>query len=519
MLLFFCLLAAQAFGEKQFVKMLGGPYYDIGYAAIQTRDGGYAVAGETESFGSGLYDVLLAKCDSFGNPEWTRSLGEAGNDRAYSLIQTVDGGYAIAGETGSFGADSGDVLLAKFDAFGNVQWVSVLNASHYDVARCLIQTTDRGYALTGWTQDLSSDADVLIAKFDSLGDHEWTRTLGGQDDDCAHSIVQTVEDGYAVAGGTFSFGAEYRDIFLAKLDSSGGCEWSVRAGGQNDEVAYDLVQTTDGGFALAGETFSFGAQNYDLLLAEFDFAGGHRWTRMWGGLGIDRAYSLIQTADEGYILTGRTDSYGAGCQDVLLAKFGSSGDGVWGRTLGGISVDRAYSVSGTTDGGCVLVGQVKSFAAGLYDVLLAKCGESGELCLGDSIDLSIDTVLPSVSGVTLAIDTILPIITDVSPAVVAAAPTMTILCENVDFVRSDGNGDMVETIADGVYIINYIYRNGLGVCEDACDVNDDGRVTSADAVYLVNHIYRSGLPPPDPFPGCGWDPTPDRLGCGSYTCP
>lgn len=518
-LLLFCLLAAEAFCQKQFAKMLGGPAYDIGHTVIQTIDGGYAVTGETESFGAGFYDILLAKFDSIGNHEWTKTLGEAGNDRAYSLIQTPEGGYVLAGETESFGGDSGDVLLARFDASADHEWTKVFNLRYHDAARCLIQTTDGGYALTGETQEFESDTDVLFMKLDSLGDVEWTKRLGGSEDDYAYSVIQTTNGGYAIAGGTYSFGAGYRDLLLARLDSSGSCNWSVRAGAQNDEVAYALIQTTDGGFALAGETFSFGALNYDVLLMKFDSTGGHTWSRMWGGFAIDRAYSVVQTSDEGYAVTGRTDSYGAGCQEVLLAKFDSSGSGEWGRALGGISVDRAYSLSGTTDGGYVLAGQVKSFAAGLYDLLIAKYNALGGLCLGDSVDFSADTVWPSVYDVVLVSDSSLPTVTDVSPVVTTPDPTITVLCENVGFVRADANGDMAETIADGVYIINYIYRDGPGLCEDACDVNDDGRITSADAVYIVNHIYRSGLPPPDPFPGCGFDPTPDKLACGSHGCP
>jgi len=153
-----------------FCKAIGGPAIEAGKSLIQTSDGGYAITGYTKSFGAGEADVYVVKLDAHGNLQWTRTIGGPGDEAGNSLIQTSDGGYAIAGFTESFGAGGGDVYLVKLDAKGNLQW---------------------------------------------------TKTIGGPDDESGKSLIQTSDGGYAIAGFTYSFGAGWNDVYVVKLDKNG----------------------------------------------------------------------------------------------------------------------------------------------------------------------------------------------------------------------------------------------------------------------------------------------------------
>jgi len=395
-------------------------------------------------------------------------------------------------------------LLIFFLAFlatrvlSQTQFAVVLGGWNYDIARSLIQVRNGGYAVAGYTNSFGAgEYDVLLAKFDSSGNHEWTRTLGGASDDIAYCLIQTADGGYAVAGQTHSFGAGLADVLLAKFDSSGNHEWMETVGRTSDDIAYSLIQTADGGYALAGETFRGGTRNYDVLLVKFDGSGNHEWTRTLGGTGIDRAYALIQTADGPYAVAGRTDSYGAGCQDVLLTQYDSSGSYQWARTLGGISVDRAYSLVETVDGGYALAGQAKSFGAGLYDLVLARFDTSGYSCLGGSVSPSADTILPLIDAVVPILDSISPAVTDPLPTTSSPDPTWTVLCP---FACGDCSGDGWVTFADALYLKNYYYQTppGSPAPIGQGDVNLDGQVNFADALYIKNYYYQTppGAPPP-----------------------
>jgi hypothetical protein len=153
---------------------------DEGYSLIQTSDGGYAIAGHTKSFGAGLSDAYLVKLDANGNLQWTKTIGGKDFEDGYSLIQTSDGGYAIAGDTKSFGAGLSDAYLVKLDANGNLQWTTTIGGKDFEDGYSLIQTSDGGYAIAGYTQSFGAGgADVYVVKLDAKGNLQWTKTIGG----------------------------------------------------------------------------------------------------------------------------------------------------------------------------------------------------------------------------------------------------------------------------------------------------------------------------------------------------
>jgi predicted secreted protein len=152
---------------------------------------------------------------------WNRTYGGTGLERAFALVQTTDGGYALAGHTDSFGAGSADFWLVKTDTSGNMQWNKTYGEIGVDEAEALVQTVDGGYALAGWTTIGAGDYDFWLVKTDASGTVQWDKTYGGTNEEHAYALVQTTDGGYALAGFTASFGAGNYDFWLVKTDASG----------------------------------------------------------------------------------------------------------------------------------------------------------------------------------------------------------------------------------------------------------------------------------------------------------
>jgi hypothetical protein len=230
----------------------GGTSLDEARHLVQTADGGYALAGYTNSSGAGGYDSWLVKTDTSGNMQWNKTYGGTHSDFAFGLVQASDGGYALAGGTTSFGAGSGDAWLVKTDAAGTVQWNQTYGGADSDSARGLVQTSDGGYALAGRTGSPPADYDFWLVKTDASGTEQWNQTYGGTNTDWAFAVVQMSDGGYVLAGYTYSLGAGNADAWLIRTDATGNIMWNQTYGGTKDDWALTLVQTADGGYALAG---------------------------------------------------------------------------------------------------------------------------------------------------------------------------------------------------------------------------------------------------------------------------
>jgi uncharacterized delta-60 repeat protein len=359
------------------IRAIGGTNADGAYSIQQTSDGGYIVAGSTESFGTGG-DFLIVKLDSSGNIQWSRAIGGINNEGAGSIQQTSDGGYIVAGYTNIFGTYNSDILIIKLNSSGNIQWSRAIVGTNDDTASYIQQTSDGGYIVAGVTRSFGAgNYDALIIKLNSSGNIQWSRAIGGTNDDYALSIQQTSDGGYIFAGATGSFGAG-GDFLIIKLNSSGNIQWSRAIGGTNNDEAYSIQQTSDGGYIVAGVTRSFGAGNYDALIIKLNSSGNIQWSRAIGGTNADEARSIQQTSDGGYIVAGWTNIFGTGNYDFLIIKLDSSGNIQWSRAIGGTNNDYAYSIQQTSDGGYIVAGATVSFGAG-GDVLIIKLDSSGNI--------------------------------------------------------------------------------------------------------------------------------------------
>jgi hypothetical protein len=291
-----CLLKTDAKGNEIWYKTFGGKDYDYGYSVEQTTDGGYIIAGDYN-----YNDIYLIKTDANGNEMWSKTFGPG---KGRSVKQTTDGGYIITGQRGI-------VYLLKTDASGNKMWGKYFGEG-VGFGYSVEQTIDGGYIIAGELDKQEgiggSGINVYLLKTDANGNEMWSKTFGGANSDYGRSVKQTTDGGYIITGYTYSFGAGYEDVYLIKTDGNGNEMWSKTFGGISYEGGYSVVQTTDGGYAIAGYTHSFGVYTRsDFYLIKTDGNGNEMWYKTFGdanGNVFEYGRSLQQTTDGGYIIAG-----------------------------------------------------------------------------------------------------------------------------------------------------------------------------------------------------------------------
>jgi hypothetical protein len=224
-------------GNLLWNKTFGGKGEDAAWSVHQTTDGGYILGGWTASFGAGSFDFYLIKTDENGNLLWSKTFGGTGDDHGFSAIQTKDGGYAIIGYTSSFGMGEMDTYIVKTDENGNLQWNKTYGGSNRDFSEHVWQTSDGGYITSGFTYSFGEGGDLYVVKTDGSGNLSWSKTIGGASYDRLMTSQITNDGGFVVAGATGSFGAGAYDMYLIKTDANGN------AGGCNTNNAATIVTT------------------------------------------------------------------------------------------------------------------------------------------------------------------------------------------------------------------------------------------------------------------------------------
>ncbi len=305
----FWFFKVNATGDEQWERTYGGSNA-AAYSLVQTADGGYALAGYTND---GY--IWLVRTDADGNLVWSKTYGGTYREQAYSLIQTRDGGFAMVGFRHLGGSSPYDFYFLKTDENGTEQWGRSFGDLGDDVARSIVETAD-GYAIAGY-----KDAKYFwLVKTDTNGVEMWNKTYGEIGSQNAYSLATTKDGGYVIAGWTESLGAGGKDFWLVKTDTYGNMMWNKTYGGHYDEWAHSVIQTDDGGYALVGYTDSFGASGHDFWLVKTDEDGNVQWTSRYGKEYDDYAYSVIQTNDGGYAIAGGVALYSPIPPDAWLIK-------------------------------------------------------------------------------------------------------------------------------------------------------------------------------------------------------
>jgi len=326
-------------------------------------------------FSESVSDIILGNSYNM----FVSTFGGSNRDYGNQGIETQDGGYIITGTTYSFGNGDSDVWLIKTNSMGVEEWNQTYGGSERDGGNSVQQTDDGGFIISGGTQSFGNGwSDVWLIKTNSIGVEEWNQTFGGIDGETGWSVQQTDDGGYIITGTTYSFGNGDKDVWLIKTNSMGVEEWNQTFGGVGRDVGYSVQQTSDGGFIITGETEGISNDSGYVWLIKTNSVGVEEWNQSYGGNQREWGQSLQETSDGGFIILGSTYSYGSGGIDIWLIKTNSVGVEEWNQTYGGINGDLGFSVQQSQDGGYILVGYTESFESNGSDIWLIKTNYLGE---------------------------------------------------------------------------------------------------------------------------------------------
>jgi len=360
-------------------KHFGGISDDNGYSIYQNSDGTYIVAGETLSYTYGFHDLAIYKLSSSGSKIWFKHYGGTSSDSASSIMQTSDGNYIVAGYTGSFTHGGYDFAIYKLNSSGNKVWFKHYGGSNGDRGYSIQQTSDGGYIVAGYTASYTyGGTDFAIYKLDSSGNKIWFKHYGGTSNDSGYSIIQTSDGGYIVTGYTKSFSNGGKDFAIYKLDSNGNKQWFKHYGGTNYDTAQSIQQVSDGGYIVAGSTSSFSNGLEDFAVYKLNSNGNKVWFKHYGGVFTDLGHSIQQTTDGGFIVAGDTGSFSFGGKDFAIYKLDSNGNKTWYKHYGGTSSDGANDIRQTSEGGYIVAGYTYSYTYGNEDFAIYKLESNGD---------------------------------------------------------------------------------------------------------------------------------------------
>jgi hypothetical protein len=322
---------------------------------------------------------LLVSILGFSQINFERTYGGADFEQGYSAMQTSDGGYVLVGNTGSYGVGAADVYLVKTDVFGDTLWTQTYGGPGTDYGYDIAQTIDSGYIIVGYTESYGSgDADVYLIKTDYYGNALWTKVIGGTAWDVGKSVIQTSDGGYIVAGKTNSYGKGFDDVYLIRTNASGDTLWTRTYGGPYSDVGESVFAENDSTFVIIGVYANIGISGNDVFLIKIDADGDTIFTRTYGGSNYDMGYSGCKTFDGGFIISGRTSSFGDILGDVLLIKTNSLGDTLWTRFLEKPNINEGRSIEQTSDSGYIIAGITDSSGNCISDVYLIKTDAIGD---------------------------------------------------------------------------------------------------------------------------------------------
>ena len=346
---------------------------------VETSDGGFAfISATSENF-------LLINTDESGNILWNKTFENTGDFGLGRLIEASDGGFVLCG----YSFDNGyDARLAKTDSVGNLLWTRTYDADGDEEAFLIGETSDRGFALGGQaTPPESGTNDFWLAKIDGSGNMLWSQTYGGPGFESLGSLVETSDGGFALAGMTSSYGT-YNSFWLVRTDGSGNMVWSqTYGGGIHQGYLQRVIALSDGGFFLGSSVMQFDG-NVDFWFAKTDALGNIKWEKTHNEGKNEYLQSVVKTPDGGFILAGTKyefepeempiHTYFLG--DGLLVRIDNSGNMIWNQTYPGTgSAQNSNFLINTSNGGYILLGHklssLGSFDFPLYDAYIAKIEE------------------------------------------------------------------------------------------------------------------------------------------------
>ena len=433
---------------EQWNKTFGEKGDDSANSVIQTIDGGFLVAGRSSSK-SFRYDAYLIKTDPDGNLQWSKRFGGNLQNIFKSISKTSDGDYIIAGITNSARyADNTDAWLVKIDTNGSMIWNKTFGGEFDDIANSVIQTSDGGYVLAGaYGRDVNPFKYSWLIKTDAKGNLSWDKKF---DNGEFKSIQQTKDGGFIVAGFKSKIKAFVEtDPLIIKTDANGKLLWSKTFEKEREDSFNFVQQTSDGGYIFSGYTDSMEKGKYAAWFYKTDEKGNEQWSKIksFGESWDDRSFSVEQTFDGGYLFTGYTESI-MKKRDVWLVKTDINGIEQWNKIIGGLSEDQVFSLQQTSDMGFILAGSTYSYGNGSSDAWLIKV----------SSDSDITPVISPTSTIIIV-------------SIISPIPTPTIEINNTPETKNEAFKDIPTTTATpkipgfgaifttGILLIVYLFKS------------------------------------------------------------
>lgn len=309
-------------GIQQWNSTWGGINDDIGYdVAVDQSDNVYVV-GSTESFGAGDEDMVLVKYNGNGTLQWNITWGDGGFDRCYGGSVDSSENMYLVGVTDSFDLGGGDIALVKYDKNGEQQWNRTWGGIEHDAGRGITIDSLGNIYLVGQTESYGAgDHDIILVKYDENGLQQWNRTWGGISQDIGDDVVVDQSGNVYLVGQTWSFGPGQADIILVKYDLNGIQQWNRTWGGGNQDYGKGAAVDSSGYVYIAGETESFGAGGYDMVLVKYDVNGLEHWYCTWGGADYESGNGIAVNSSNIVYIAGYTESFGTGRNNMVLVKF------------------------------------------------------------------------------------------------------------------------------------------------------------------------------------------------------
>lgn len=327
-----------------------------------------------------LFWVLVPlQADSGQDPwvEWSIKIGGSGDERALDIKEAFDNCIIVSGFTTSNSFGGEDIYVCKLNKKGNVLWSKNFGGAADERADAILPTEDFGCLVAGGTRSFSQgEDDMWIIKLNAQGDKEWEKFIGGQGRDGAIDLLKTSDNHIMVLGITSSLGAGNTDVYLIKMDTAGNVLWSKTYGGSDYDWSWNIKETLDGGFIIAGDTRSFGAGQLDGYMIKTDNSGNLEWQKTFGGIYDDGSHGIIIAEDGCYFVTGSTKSFSKSYCDYFICKLNNSGEQLWYKTYGGNGFNYNYSGFKTSDRGLFLSGFSNS-SSGTYDWYAVKTDLDG----------------------------------------------------------------------------------------------------------------------------------------------
>jgi len=386
---------------EQWVAAFGAAEMEMGKSAFVTSDGSIILAVE-QGISCCSNQLLLIKLTNEGDVVWQKTISEP-NDytdiRNISVLESYDGAYVAAGL--KHFSSGYDAWVTKLSYDGSLVWQYQYGGGFLDYVEDIKETADHGFILAGYTASGGSglSSGLWVIKLQENGQVSWQKTYQHLLNDYGMAIEPTNDGGYIVVGhsGAYSNSGDYlTELWLLRLNGEGSAIWQKSFGGVNNEYGANVHQTADGGFIVAGSTSSFGAGGSDAWILKLDGAGTVIWQKTYGGIGNDEATD-IQKVDGRYLVSGYTESFGAGGQDGWLLMLNVDGTIAWQKTYGGPDNDSLNSINLISEGGYLLTGATESYGGGESDAWLMKLDANGDVAecdlIGNSYAIVMDTAV------------------------------------------------------------------------------------------------------------------------------